>query len=87
MKLVGSMPHSQGPSNKSNPESNQFNWSLVCFNASGLLLYIPMPSKRFLSSRFKVSNALLPSSILTTCPAYHNVLDLMILATLGNWRK
>ena len=35
----------------------------------------------------KILKALLPSSILATCPAHLNLLDLITLSTLGEWYR
>jgi hypothetical protein len=35
----------------------------------------------------KILKAILPSSILATCPAYHNLLDLITLTILGEQYK
>ena len=55
-----------------------------------VLLSTPRPSQKSLSCRFtcfKMSKVLLPSSILATCPAYPNLLDLITLTILGERYK
>ena len=90
MEPGGSMPHSQGLSNNPYPELNQPN--------SSYLIPIYIKSILILSSHLrlglheglfpvglpvKILKAFLPSSILATCHAYLNLLDLITLTILG----
>ena len=70
MEPEGSMPHSQGLSNNSYPEPNQFK---VHSN-------IALPKGLFpVGLPVIILKAVLPSSILATCPAHLNLLDLITL--------
>ena len=76
MKPGGSMPHSQGLSNNSYPEPNQPNSRLG------------LPKGLFpVGLLDKILKALVPSSILATCPAHLNLLDLITLTILGERYK
>jgi hypothetical protein len=84
------MSYSQGLSINPYPDPNQPNSShcfrsiliLPCHLRLGLtkgLFFVGLPVK-FLKTH-------IPSSILVTCPAHHNLLDLITLTILGKWYK
>ena len=94
MELGGSMPHSQELSSNTYPESNQPNssyWYLFKLRYIQILsshLRLGLPKGLFpVGLPVKNLNALLPSSILATCPAHLNLLDLITLAIFGERYK
>ena len=81
------MPHSQGLSNNSYPEPNQPNYPLPISSRSILILSshlrLGLPKGLFpVGLPVKILKALLPSSILATCPAHLSLLDLITLTVL-----
>ena len=81
MEPLSSMPHSQGLSNNFYPEPNQPNSQHFKFHSN-----IVLPSTLGLLKCLlpvTILKALLPSSILATCPAHLNLLDLITLNILG----
>ena len=85
MKPRGSMPHSQGLSNNPYPELNELNssyWYIFLLRPIPILsshLRLDLPNGLFpVVLSVKILKALLPSSILATCPAYLNLLQLAI---------
>ena len=89
MEPGGSMPHSQGLSNNSYPEPKQPNYPhLFKVHSNIVLPSTPRPPQRYISCLpVKILKALLPSSILTTCPVHLNLLDLITLTILGERYK
>ena len=93
MEPGGSMPHLKGLSNNPYPEPNQPNYQHWYFSSRSSLilsshLRLGLPKGLFpVDLPVKILNALLPSSILVTCPAYLNLLDLITLTILGEWCK
>ena len=87
MEPGGSIPHSQGLSNNSYPEPNQPNfphWYLLFkVHCNIVLPKGPFP----VGLLVKILKTLLPSSILATCPAHINLLDLITLTILGEQYK
>ena len=88
------MLHSQGLSNNSYPEPNQPKLpALIPISSRSILilsshLRIGLPKGLFpVGLPVKILKALLPSSILATCPAYLNLLDLITLTLLGERYK
>ena len=76
MEPRGSMPHSQGLSNNSYPEPNQ-----------PTSPHLGLPKGLFpVGLPVKILKALLPSSILTTCAVYLNLLDLKMFIFNENSR-
>ena len=79
------MQHSQESSNNPYPEMNQPNSSLVPISLMSILilsshLRLGLPKGLFpVGLRAKILKVLLPSSILTACPAHLNLLDLITL--------
>ena len=72
------MPHSQGLSNNPYPGPNQPTLILSSHLRLGLpkgIFPVGLP--------VEILKALLPSSILATCPAHLNLLDLITLTILG----
>ena len=90
MKPRGSMPHSQELSSNPYPEPNQPNSSQVLiptFLRSILILSshlrLGLPKGLFpVGLPVKILKAVLPPSILATCPAHLNLLDLITLTIL-----
>ena len=88
MKSGGSMLHSQGLSN--NPswaESTQFPALIPISSMSILIMFshlrLGLPKGLFpVGLQVKIVKAVLPSSILSTCPAHLNLLDLITLTIL-----
>ena len=79
MEPGGSMPHSQGLSNNSYPRSIL----ILSFH-----LRLGLPKGLFpVGLPDKILKPLLPSSILDTCPAHLNLLDLIALTILGERYK
>ena len=69
IKPGGSMPHSQGPSNNPYPESNQPNSSSRSILILSSYLCLGLPKGVFpVGLPVNIFKALLPSSILATCP-------------------
>ena len=88
MKPGGSMPHSQGLSNNSNPEPNQFPALTPISLILSSHLRLGLPKGLFpVGLPVKILKVLLLSSILATCPAHHNLLDLITLTILGERYK
>ena len=81
MEHGGSMPQSQGLSNYPYPELNHPNYPHWYLTLQGPFWYSLFP----VGLPVKILKALLPSSILATCPAYLHILDLITLAILGEW--
>ena len=88
------MPYSQGLSNNSYPEPNQPNYpSLIPISSRSILilsshLRLALPKGLFpVGLPVKSFKALVPSSILATCPAHLNLLDLIILTISGERAK
>ena len=86
MKPGGSMPHSQGLSNNPYPEPKQP--ALIPISSRSILI-LPSHLRRDLPKGLfpvglpvKIVKALIPSSILATCPADLNLLDLITLTIL-----
>jgi hypothetical protein len=85
MKFGSSMPHPQGPSNNPYPEPSQPNPSYII----SILTMSSNPGLGLCRGLFPMSlplnilKALLPSSILATCPDHLNVLDLITMTTFG----
>ena len=80
------MPHSQGLSNNSYPESNQPKFpALLPISSRSILilsshLRLGLPKGLFPAGLLvQILKVLLPSSILATCPAHLNLLDLITL--------
>ena len=88
MEPGGSMPHSQGLSNNPYPELNQPIHSLISISSRSILilsshLRLGVPKGLFpVGLPVKILKALPLSSILATCPAHRNLLDLINL-TIG----
>ena len=84
-----SMPYSQGLSNNSYPEPNQQFPALTPISSSSILilsshLRLGLPKGLFpVGLPVKILKAFLPSSIMATCPAHLNLLDLITLTILG----
>ena len=82
------MPQSQGLSNNSYPEPNQPNsphWSILILSSH---LRLGLPNGLFpVDVPVKILKTLLPSSLLATCPAHLNLLDLITLTILGERYK
>ena len=80
------MPHSQGLSNNSYPEQNPH---LIPISSRSILilsshLHLGLPKGLFpVRLLVKILKGLLPSSILATCPANLNLLDLITLTILA----
>ena len=93
MEPERSMPHSQGLFNNHYPEPNQPNYPHWFLSLQGpfyiVLLSTPRPPQRSLSCSLpvKILKALLPSSILVTCPAHLNLLDLITRTILDERYK
>ena len=84
MEPGGSMAHSQGLSNNSYPEPNQPNSPSRSILMLSFHLRLGLPKGLFpVGLPVKILKALLPSSILATCPAHLNLLDLITLTILG----
>ena len=84
------MSHSQGLSNYSYPEPNQPNFpiSLRSILILSSHLHLGLPKGLFhVGLPVKILKALLPSSILATCPAHLNLMDLITLTILGERYK
>ena len=85
MELEGSILHLQVLSSNLHPEPNQFLiFFLVLLLSSNLCLDLPrclFP----VGLTVKIVKALLPPSILATCPAHLNLVDFITL-TILNWR-
>ena len=83
MKPKGSMPHSQELSNKHYPKPNQSN-STFSFKINSNIVLPSTPRDLLpLGLPINMFTTLLPCSILTTCPAHLNHLDLITLTILG----
>ena len=86
------MPHSQGLSNNFYPEPNQQN-AFIPISSSTILilsshLRLCLPKDLFPEGLpVKIFKALLPSSILATCPVHLNLLDINTLTILGERYK
>ena len=79
------MPHSQGLSNNPYPEPNQPNYPHIypCLTLSSHLR-LGLPKGFFpVGLPVKILKAFLPSSLLATCPAHLNFLDLITHTILG----
>ena len=94
MEPGGSMPHSQGLSNNSYSEQNKPNSPRIdtyLFKVHSDIVFpsTPRPPQRSfpLGLPVKILKALLPSSIVATCPAHLNLLDLITLTILGERYK
>ena len=94
MEPGGSMPHSQGLSNNSYPEPNQPNYlQLIPISSRSILilsfhLCLGLPKGLFpVGLPVKILKALLPFSILATCPAYLNLLDLINTQDLSKQQR
>ena len=88
----GLMPHSQGLSNNLYPEPYQSNSSYFFEIHSNIVLpSTPRLSWRSISCRFSlpanILKAVLLFSTLATWPVYHNIIDLITLAILGEHDK
>ena len=89
------MPHSQGLSNNPFPETNRLNYSnlYVLISLGSILILCSHPRLGLPEFFFpiglpdKILKAVLPSSILATCPAHRNLLDLITLNVLGERYK
>ena len=81
------MPHSQGLSNNSYSEPQFLVLTLISFRFILILsshIRIDLPKGIFpVGLPIKILKALLPSSILATCPAHLSLLDLITLTILG----
>ena len=84
------MPHSQELSNNFYPEPNQPNSpAFIPISSRSILtlsshLHLGLPKGLFpVGLPVKILKAFLPSSILATCPAHLNLLDLITLTILG----
>ena len=89
---TGDMPYLQGLSNNPYPEPNQIN--PIPIPIFLILSYILLPSTPSLpkglfpvGTTVKILKEPLPSSILDTWPAHHNLLDLITLAILDERHK
>ena len=89
MESGGLMSHSQGLSNNSYPEPNQPNTYLFKVHSNIVFhLRLGLPKGLFpVGLPVNILKALLPSSILATCPAHLNLLDLITLTILGERYK
>ena len=93
MEPGGPMPHSQGLSNIPYPEPNQPNTRIHTYLFKvhyNIVLHLCLGfSKDFfpVGLPVKIFKALLPSSILATCPAHLNLLDLITLTISGERYK
>ena len=93
MEPGGSMPQSHGLSNNPYPEPNQpitrIDTYLFKVHSNIVRPSTPRPPKGLFPVGLPVKSfkALLPSSILATCPAHLNVLDLITLTILGERYK
>ena len=85
MEPGGSISQSQGLSNNPYIELNQLNYSydthFFKVNSSNVLPSTARPSC------LKILKALLPSSILATCPTHLNLLDVITLTIVGERYK
>ena len=78
MKPGGTMLHSQGSSNNPYPELNQPNSSYLPNSLRSILIFSSLPKGLFPAGvPVKILKALLPSSILVTCPAHLSLQDLI----------
>ena len=94
MKPGGSMSHSKGLSNNPYSKPNQPNypqWYPISSRSILILssqLRLGLPKGLFpIGLPVKILQALLPSSIMATCRAHLNLLDLITLTILGEWYK
>jgi len=87
MEPGNSTPHSQGLYNNPYPESNQYN--SPHFSSRSILILSShlrpgLPKGLFsVGLPVRILKALLSSSILATCPAHLNLVDLITLTILG----
>ena len=93
MEPRGSMPDSQGRSNNPYPEPNQPNYPHISISSRPILILSSHQILGLSKGLFpvglpvKILKALLPSSILATCPAHLNLLDLITLTILSERYK
>ena len=94
MESGGSMPLSQGLYNNSYPEAESTQLpALIPISSRSILilsshLRLGLPKGLFpVGLPVKILKALLPSSILATCPAHLNLRDLITLTILGERYK
>ena len=91
MEPGGSVPHSQGLSSNPYLQPNEFVLAPIYLRFFIILsshLRLGLPKGLFpVGLPVKIFKALLPSSILVTCPAHLNLLDLITLTILGERYK
>ena len=82
------MPHSQGLSNNSYPEPNQPNYPSSSILILSSHLRLGLSKGLFpVGLPVKILKELIPSSILASCPAHLNLLNLITLTILGERYK
>ena len=93
MEFGDSFTHSQGLPSKPYPDTNESVSHIATYffriHSNIVLPSTPRPPKGLfpVGLSVKILKALLPSSILATCPAHLNLLDLITLTILGERYK